>query len=167
MFRRQSLPRDVIADLARQVEGGRVLAWAVGAGDAVAVALDSAFAVRRDGVWEVHGWHLLQGGGWNRDSSALRWTTNTDERGSVVLDEPGRLPEVFNERMMASIVVQQNFDAPGGGRVMVAGRRPLGGAGEGATVWQVVTHGRAKLDDPEVRAFLLERTAELKEQYDL
>lgn len=146
-----------------------MLAWASGPDDGLAVALDSAFAVRRAGEWEVHGWHLLQGGGWNRDSSALHWTTNTDERGSVTLEEPGRVPEVFNERVMASIVVQQNLDAPGGGRVMIAGRRPLGGAARRAqsTVWQVVTHGRARLDDPEVHAFLLERTAELKEQYDL
>ena len=153
-------------DLERVAPGGRVLAWADGPDGALAVALDGVLAVRTQGEWEVHGWHLLQGGGWNRDSSTLRWTTNEDVRGSIVLDEPGRVPEVFNERMMASIVVQQNFDAPGGGRVMVAGRRALGATSSG-TVWQAVTQGKAKLDDPVVREFVLERTAELKDQYDL
>ncbi|CAI9411139.1 hypothetical protein AESSP_02588 [Aestuariimicrobium sp. T2.26MG-19.2B] len=166
VFGRKTLPPAVSRDLESRVPGARALAWAAGPDDSWAVALDSALAIGRRGQWEVHGWHLLQAGGWNRDSSSLRWTTNTDERGSIVLDDPGRVPEVFNERVMASIVVQQNFDAPGGGRVMVAGRRALGAAG-GATVWQAVSQGRADLDDPQVRAFVLARTTELQEQYDL
>lgn len=146
--------------------GGRVLAWAQGEGDSAVVALDDLLAVRDEQGWHGTGWHLIQGGGWNKERSALRWTTNSGEDHAIELVEPGRIPEAFNERVTASFVVQQSFDAPGGGRVLIAGRRPIGHSqDDAAVVWQAVSSGKASLADPVVRDFVVARTAELRDDY--
>lgn len=157
----------LVADLkAAGVPIGQVLATAQGSGQDAVVALDDQLAVRDDQGWTTTGWHLIQGGGWSKDKSALTWTTNSGQKHSVVLDEPGRVPEAFNERVTASFVVTQSYDAPGGGRVTIAGRRPIGrSAAEQNIVWQAVTAGSATLADPEVRDFVVARTAELRDDY--
>lgn len=156
----------LVADLRAVGIEGRVLAQAEGPAGHAVIALEDQLALRDGDGWTAVGWHLLKGGGWKKDTQTLRWSTNAGEGGEVHLDDPGRVPEVFNERVMASIVVQQNYDAPGGGRVMIAGRRRLGPGAHGEkVVWQAVTSGSASLADPAVADFVIARTAELRADY--
>ncbi|WP_203567106.1 hypothetical protein [Aestuariimicrobium ganziense] len=143
----------------------RVLARGTGPGVEV-LTLVEALAVQRDGHWTIIEWHLVQSGGWRAERGRLEWRLADQSRDRVELSEPGRVPETFQERVNASIIIQQTYDAPGGGRVMIAGRRSLvPGRGDQEPVWQAVTQGGAKLSDPQVREFVLDTTARLRADY--
>lgn len=163
MFGRRDKDLDGDFEALRQAhpEVGRLLAAARGP-EGVALACDNLFATRRGDAWEVHPWQTLQKGGWDEDTNGLRWTTTQGEQGSIVLDETGRLPEVFNERVLATILVQQQVEVPGGSAI-IAGRRPVGRGSDGAEVaWQVVPAGRARLSDPRTQAIVVAKTEQLK-----
>lgn len=164
-----SLPADLTAELRRlRPEAGRVLAVGRAAGMTVAGCTE-CLALHREAPgageqqWQFIGWHLVTRGGWNQQSNELRWTLVDDTHGSVILEEPGALPDVFRDRVRASIVVEQSFVAPGGGHVVVAGRRRLGV--EGPIVWQVTTLGSARLTTPEVAEFATARVADMRLDY--
>ena len=53
--------------------------------------------------------------------------------GSLELIEPGRLPELFRERISATIAVERFVPLAGERGVIIAARRDLGGSG--AVVW--------------------------------
>lgn len=167
-FRRSSatLPAaDLAALRERRPEAGRVLAVGQGAGSLVA-ACEECLAVRRgeDG-WEFVGWHLVTRGGWDGPSGVLRWSTIEGGEGSVRLEDAGQVPGAFRDRVDASIVLQQAAEAPGGGTVVVAGRRRLGRSTspEDPVVWQVTTTGAARLDDPAVADLARQLTARLRD----
>ncbi|MGH8893966.1 MAG: hypothetical protein ACRDWY_11785 [Actinomycetes bacterium] len=63
------------------------------------------------------------------------------------LADPGRLPEVVHERVMASIVVSRTVALPGGGEARVVGRDD----GSGELVWQVVPGAGVDPTDATVR----------------
>ena len=52
------------------------------------------------------GWHEIERGGWNGETEQLRWQTYGGARSAVALPDPARVPEVFKERVDASIVVR-------------------------------------------------------------
>lgn len=101
-----------------------------------------------DDGWEFIGWHTISRGGWKADRSELRWTFVDMSEGRVQLDDPGRVPEVFRDRVNSSVAVEKVSEAPGGGHVVVAGRRQLGPHASPGVVWQVTTLGKARLSDP-------------------
>src|SRR5690242_9016568 len=80
----------------------RVLAWAA-TPDGYCIGSPSALSYVEGGLWQHLGWHEIETGGWDRASSRLRWTRYGGQRGGVELTEPGRLPELFRERVSASI----------------------------------------------------------------
>jgi hypothetical protein len=96
----QAWASSLASDEGRQI---RVLAWAATT-DGFCIGSPSVLSFLRDGSWTHLGWHLIETGGWDRESSALSWTLYNGSRGSVELVEPGRLPELFRERVSASIV---------------------------------------------------------------
>lgn len=165
------LSKDLSAELKRlRPEAGTVMA--VGHGDGLTlVATTECLALHRPAPgpdeqdWEFVGWHLISRGGWNAKAGKLRWTRVDDSTTFVALTEPGAIPDVFRDRVRASIVVEQSFHAPGGGHVVVAGRRQLGG--EGGIVWQVTTLGVAKLSNPEVAEFATAKAAEIRYDYEV
>lgn len=165
------LAKDLSAELKRRrPESGAVMAVAHGEGLTL-VATTECLAVHRPAPaegeqdWQFIGWHLISRGGWNQKARKLRWTLVDDTTTFVELTEPGSVPDVFRDRVRASIVVEQSFPAPGGGHVVVAGRRQLGG--EGAIVWQVTTLGAAKLSNPEVANFATQKAAEIRYDYEV
>ena len=79
--------------------------------------------------WRHVGWHEVEHGGWNAESRSLSWTLYSGRRGRVALAEPGRLPELFRERVAASIVVERFVPIRGERGVTVTARRDLGGGG--------------------------------------
>lgn len=144
----------------------RVLAHAEGP-DADVLVLVDALAVRRAGGWTVVPWQMIQTGGWKGERGHLEWQLADQTKDSVALRDPGRVPESFQERVNASIIVQQSFEVPSGGRVVIAGRRSLTPGDEAQPpVWQAVAQGAAKLSDPQVREFVLATTAALRADFE-
>lgn len=162
------------ADLRRELHDARPQAGRVHAAgtapDLVVAACTECLALRRmhDGAleWEFIGWHLIARGGWNGERQALRWTLVDGEEHDVHLDDPGQVPEVFRDRVQASIVVEHVVPAPGGGHVAVAGRRELG-VEDAPVVWQVTTSGAARLTDPAVAEFARATAIDVQAQYEV
>src|SRR5215210_7843215 len=76
----------------------RILAWAKGPGGFV-VGSPAALSLSVDETWTHLGWHEIERGGWNSETSTLSWTLHGGRCGSAMLDQPGRLPELFRERI--------------------------------------------------------------------
>jgi hypothetical protein len=114
----------------------RILAWARSAdefvvGSVAALSVGGAGAGSDD--WRHVGWHEIEHGGWNAESRSLSWTLHNGRRGRVELADPGRLPELFRERVSASIAVERFVAIRGERGVTVTARRDLGG--DGALTW--------------------------------
>src|SRR3712207_4000925 len=104
--RSRGMPRETYAawraSLA-QIPGrpARILAWANGP-DGLVIGSPAALSLTAHGAWTHLGWHEIERGGWNAETATLAWTLHGGRRGSVRLDEPGRLPELFRERIAAT-----------------------------------------------------------------
>ena len=107
----------------------QVLAWAETPGGYV-IGSTAVLSVRSlsDTEWRHTGWHEMERGGWNAETRKLSWSEYGGRRGSVELTGPGRLPELFRERVAASIVVERFVPISGDRGVVVNGRRDLGAA---------------------------------------
>lgn len=121
--------RSSLAD--RAGDPARILAWARSE-DGYVVGSPAVLSVG-DGEdaagWRHVGWHEIEHGGWNSESRSLSWTLYGGRRGRVGLADPGRLPELFRERVAASIVVERFVPIRGERGVTVTARRDLGGGG--------------------------------------
>ena len=83
-----------------------------------------------DGDWQHLGWHEIQRGGWDAERGELSWTEvaepeETGRRRTLPLTEPGRLPELFRERVAATIAVERFVPIAGERGVIVTARRDL------------------------------------------
>ena len=125
LFDRAGLPQDDFRSLGEAVGGRvRVLAWARG-DEGVVVGLAGSLAIGAPDGWRFVPWHEIDNGGWRAESGRLRWTLLSGERGEVVLDQPGQLPDLFRERVAASIVVHERFELERGRAAMIVARRRL------------------------------------------
>ena len=109
----------------------RILAWARSSdgyvvGSLAVLSLGAAEAGADGAGWRHLGWHEIEHGGWNAESRSLSWTLYGGRRGRVELADPGRLPELFRERVAASIVVERFVPIRGERGVTVTARRDLG-----------------------------------------
>jgi hypothetical protein len=115
--------------------------------------------------WRHVGWHEIERGGWNAETAKLSWAQYGGRRGSVGLDEPGRLPELFRERVAASIAVERFVSVQGDRGVIVTARRDLGRDGE--ISWHTsLTRGLTWQTDG-VRAVADEALTRLRTEFDL
>lgn len=154
LFGTRGLPTEVHASWRRSLSDrqgmpARILAWAraqdgfvigspavlsVGGGDGAAHdevergAAGGALSAETAG-WRHLGWHEIEHGGWNAETRSLSWTLYGGRRGRVELAEPARLPELFRERVAASIAVERFVPLRGERGVTVTARRDLGAAG--------------------------------------
>jgi len=102
----------------------------VGRADGAAEGADAEDAAGEGVGWRHVAWHQVEHGGWNAESRSLSWTLYGGRRGRVGLSEPGRLPELFRERVAATIVVERFVPIRGERGVTITARRDLGeGAG--------------------------------------
>ena len=169
LFRRAKpidlLTPDEVAGLT-DVVGERPSVVAVGRGKGVVcAALPSDFAVGRRGTWELTGWHEVQHGTWDRENSTLKWQRVDGGSDLVQLEEPFDVPATFLEQVGKSIVFQQRMTMPGElGQVIIAARRAL--APGAPLVWLVQPVGHSDLHDPDVERFILEQTAQLREDFE-
>lgn len=144
---------------------GRVLAWADAAGGYCIASLASLSAGDDNG-WHHVGWHEIQSGGWNAEAGTLSWLTYDGRRNEVELQRPGRLPEVFRERVAASIVVEQFVPIRGSHGVTVSGRRDL--ADQAAPVtWHSTLERGLTHRTPGVAEAVAAALARVRADYDL
>ena len=164
LFDRAGLPSEDFRSLGEAIGGRvRVLAWARGA-DGVVVGLPDRLAIQTRDGWRFVGWHDIDKGGWDAPSGRLRWTLLDGAADDVVLAEPGSLPDLFRERVGASIVVQQRFELGRGRAAMIVARRRLGD-GRHPLIWSLSRHGGpfdvAQSDQAEAEL------ARLRREYDI
>lgn len=116
--------------------------------------------------WQVLAWHRIVRGGWDKDSRRLTWIDYDGHRGELPLDEPGSLPELFRERVEASIMVRRQVSVPGTKNgVVVVGRRILG-AEPAVLEWHASLNKGTRWSDPGAREAAEAALAELKSDYD-
>lgn len=164
LFDRAGLPtadfRNLEAAAGRRI---RVLAWAHGV-DGPVVGLADRLAIRTAGGWSFVPWHEIASGGWDSEEARLRWRLTDGTEGAVLLRDPGSLPDLFRERVGASIVVQERFDLTRGRAAMIVARRTLDDA-HGPLLWTVTRHGgsfdTAQLDQADAEL------ARLRSEYDI
>lgn len=138
----------------------RILAWGSGPEHEVA-GLPEVIAVRA-GEWKCIGYHQVVRGGWRPSDMVLWWE---DDQGSheIPLDEPGRLPELFMERVAASIVFDQVIGKSGMQARLVA-RRDLGDK-DNRLVWHAWPLGDTVAETAEYAAWVDQTIAKLSLDY--
>jgi hypothetical protein len=167
--RSRGLPRAAYASwreslAATPARPARILAWAAGPGDFV-IGSPAALSWGGGEGWTHVGWHEIERGGWNTETGALSWTLHGGRRGSVTLDRPGRLPELFRERIAATIALERFVPVAGDRGVIVTARRDL--AADGVISWHSsLTRGLTWHSDG-VQAAAARAMAELRSEYDL
>ena len=119
-----------------------------------------------DSTWTHVGWHEVERGGWNAETRKLSWALYGGRRGSVVLDEPGRLPELFRERIAASILVEKFVAVTAERGITISARLNLAASGQ-----QIEWHtslGRGLTWRTEgVQAIADQALAEMRSEYDI
>ena len=111
----------------------RVLAWAAaGDGSVLAGSRDALHLAPSGGVAPTRlPWHRIEAATWDVESSEFR-VSEVEEWGQppvdhvFALDEARLLLELVRERVTASIVMQRQFQVPGGGLRVIARRAPYG-----------------------------------------
>lgn len=81
-------------------------------------------------------WHEVDRGGWDHESRTLRWTTVDGGSGSISLTETGRLPDLFNERVTATIACVRTVGLSEAGTAVITARRNLADPSS-ALIWRV------------------------------
>lgn len=153
----------VILEGLNEALGHRADVLAHGMGEGVVLVGTRAHLARRVGdTWRVWGWEEVGSGSWIGEADMFRWRTVEGERFEAQLTDPGRLPELFQERVQASTVVQSVVDGTRG-QVQIVGRRSLGESPK--LHWYAVPSGGADLEDPATRAAVVAETDRLATEY--
>lgn len=145
----------------------RVLAWAGSEQDDVRTFCIGAPATLSHGWetgWRHVGWHEIEHGGWNAELRQLSWVQVGGRRGTVPLDEPGRLPELFRERVEATIVVKRFLPLAGERGAVISARRDL--SGKGTISWHTSLTRGLTWQSAGVREAVDEALAEARAEYD-
>lgn len=170
IFASHRLPREAEESLAQAlaVDGRRVrpriLASAATLDGALVALPDRLAILGPGGLWQTELWHQILRATWSDDGSRFLWRTVAEpgrERALEVSD-PGKLPEVVQERITQTIVMQQRVEIAPGKRVVVTGRRPATGP-DSEVRWLVVPARGVDLTQPvlaEATRRLLERVKE-------
>jgi hypothetical protein len=147
----------------------RILAWA-GTPIGFGIASSAVFSYGNQEAWEHIGWHEIERGGWNAELRRLSWVLYAAPgiaatRGSLELTEPGRIPELFRERISASIAVEKFVPLSGERGVIITARRDFGR--RGAVSWHgTLTRGLSWQTDG-VPAAVDQAMEQVKAEYDL
>jgi hypothetical protein len=149
----------------------RILAWAT-TPTGYCVGSPAALSIGDQSGFTHLGWHEIERGSWNAETARLSWVCHADaegraRRGWVDLVEPARLPELFAERIAATIVFERfvPLTASVEGGVMVSARRDLSGAAD-RIAWHVSPTRGLDWRDPAVRAEAKRVLAGMRSEYD-
>ncbi|HSU35993.1 MAG TPA: hypothetical protein VLJ88_10060, partial [Propionibacteriaceae bacterium] len=115
--------------------------------------------------WTHLGWHEIEHGTWNSETAVLSWTRHGGGRGSVQLTQPGRMPELFRERIAATIALERFVPLAGERGVTITARRNLDDAG--SISWHSTLTRGLTWQTEGVREAVDEAMARLRGEYDL
>lgn len=141
-------------DASRQA---RILAWARST-TGFCIGSPAALSTGTEAGFTHVGWHEIEHGGWNAETSRLSWTKYPSEdgrsrRGFVDLVDPARIPELFRERVAASVVFERFVPLASSeeGGVTISARRDLGGTADQIS-WHASPTRGANWRDAAIRA---------------
>lgn len=123
LFSRRRLPPELAAVIGRS----RVLAQA-SSEDARVVGLTDRLVYPTADGWAQIAWHEIERGGWDPHTHQLHWTTVDGTHVEVALDEPGRLAQLFQERVNATVAYTQHLSFGGRHTAVISARRSLADA---------------------------------------
>lgn len=132
--------------------GQKVLAWTKVAGDWL-VATPSMLVLPGRGPLA---WIDIVRAAWDEPVLELQLAEGMYR---LVLEQPGRIPHVVNERVKASVVMQEHVELVAGKGVRLIARREPGGAD---VTWRVVFDSGLDPANPELRAAADQALAELR-----
>lgn len=139
------MPRNIVDEVAELVgQRPSVLAW--GTGEAATVlGLRYAFAVKED-AWRLVGYHTVARGGWRPDVRVLWWEDLDQTMHEVNLDDPGQFPELFRERVNATILADRVVGETGC-QARITARRDLADV-DARVHWAASPMGATSSTDP-------------------
>lgn len=152
-------------ELKRQVGGRRVLAFGVGADGPVGGLVDR-LVFRQSGEWREQAWHRIERGNWDEQTRTLGWVDVDGERWRVELTETGRLPDLFNERVTASIACVRSVALDRGRSAVITARRDLGDS-SAPLVWRVAPGKGVRSEELDADPLVALELERLRAEYDL
>jgi hypothetical protein len=158
------LKRTALDPGVREMVGkGRVLASGRSDAGQVVGLVDRMVYADGGGTRELR-WQDVDRGHWDDELKVLRWTDVQGNDVTLTLIEAGRIPDLFNERVDASIACVRTVELGPQGKALTTARRDLGDP-TAPLIWRVASQGgdAATADNPLV-ALTLER---LRDEYDL
>jgi hypothetical protein len=150
--RRFRLPEDVRSQLDLE-RGERPLAWATDHDGRWYVGTDRALHLADGDGFRRLGWEHIERADWNRDEGRLvivevaEWGA-PEPRTVIVVDDPGLLLDLLQERVTKSVVATVNARVHGRPGLSVIGRRSP--VGNGPIVWSYLLAAGLDPEDPEV-----------------
>lgn len=144
----------------------RVLSWAR-TSEGVVVALPERLAIHQDDAWRSIRWLDILKGTWDRESGELAWSERDEDEGGVLsLTEPRDIPEVFRDRIQASIVTAKRVDLPTGGSVLISARREPSQK-QGPLLWELAPTPDADVENEQNATVIADTYAWMKGEYDI
>ncbi len=130
------------AEVRQRAGGDKPLAWAPVAGDWVVATRDRLFLPLQEPVR----WDEVIRAAWDAPVLALQLAQGPYR---LVTENPGLIPDVVNERVKASVVVQHHVPLRGDKGVRIVARRVPGGT---EVTWRVTFDAGLDPQDPALRA---------------
>jgi hypothetical protein len=172
--RSRGLPRPVHeswrSSLAAQPDrSARILAWA-STSTGYGIASPTTLSYGDEEGWKHIGWHEIERGSWNAELGKLSWVLHAapgkpSPRGSLELVKPGRLPELFRERIAATIAIERFVPLLGERGVTISARRDLGAGG--TVAWHSTLTRGLSWETDGVRAAVDQAMEQLRTEYDV
>lgn len=134
--------RRVPAEVKQRAAGDKPLAWAAVAGDWIVASRDRLFLP----LAEPLPWDEVIRAAWDAPVLELQLPQGPYR---LVLEDPGAIPEVVNERVKASVVIQHHVPLRGDKGVRIVARRRPGAAD---VTWRVTIDAGLDPHDPGLRA---------------
>ena len=146
----------------------RILAWAKTPTE-FGIASPTTLSYGDENAWTHLGWHQIERGGWNAELNKLSWVLyappgESSPRDSLELVEPGRLPELFRERVSATIAVEKFVPLIGQRGVTITARRDLGG---GVITWHSTLTRGLSWQTEAVRTAVDQAMEQVRTEYDV
>lgn len=130
------------AEVRKRADGDKPLAWAPAAGDWVVATRDRLFLPLQEPVR----WDEVIRAAWDAPVLELQLAQGPYR---LVIENPGLIPDVVNERVKASVVVQHHVPLRGDKGVRIVARRVPGGT---EVTWRVTFDAGLDPQDPALRA---------------